>query len=230
MVEQDPAETLLHAVNTLAPVIREYADEAERNRHLSQTVVDALAEAGFFRLYTPRTLGGLEVDPLTFTRVVEALARIDGSTAWCVWLSSTNPLFVPNLTDTAVEEIFGRNPKVVTAGVIFPHGKAEVRDGGYVVSGRWSYASGVQHCTWIFTLCNVFDGDQMRRMENGEPEVYVVFVPTTQVIILDTWQVSGLAGTGSQDVEIQREFVPEKYVCPLNLHPSAHSKHFRIPL
>lgn len=230
MAGHEATEMLLKSVNKLEPLIREYADEAERNRHLSQPVVDALAEAGFFRLYTPRTLGGLEVDPLTFTRVVEALARIDGSTAWCVWLASTNPLFVPNLTDTAVEEIFGRTPNVVTAGVIFPHGKAEVQDGGYMVSGRWSYASGVQHCAWIFTLCNVFDGDQMRRTESGEPEVYVVFVPTAQVTILDTWQVSGLAGTGSQDVEITQVFVPEKYVCPLNLSPRAHGKHFRIPL
>src|SRR5262245_66077035 len=70
----------------------------------------------------------------------------------------------------------------------------------------------------------------LRRLENGEPEVYVVFVPTAQVTILDTWQVSGLAGTGSQDVEIRQVFVPEKYVCPVNLNPSAHGKHFRIPL
>jgi alkylation response protein AidB-like acyl-CoA dehydrogenase len=230
MAGQETTETLLNAVNKLEPLIRKHADEAEQNRHLSHPVVDALAEAGFFRLYTPRTLGGLEVDPLTFTRVVEALARIDGSTAWCVWLASTNPLFVPNLMDTTVEEIFGRNPNVVTAGVILPYGKAEVRDGGYTASGRWSYASGVEHCTWIFTLCNVFDGEQMRRTESGEPAVYVVFVPTAQITILDTWQVSGLAGTGSQDVEIRQVFVPEKYVCPLNLHPSAHGKHFRIPL
>ena len=136
MARQETTETLLNAVNKLAPLIREHADEAEQNRRLSEPVVDALAEAGFFRLYTPRTLGGLEVDPLTFTRVVEALACIDGSTAWCVWLASTNPLFVPNLMDTAVEEIFGRNPNVVTAGVILPYGKAEVRAGGYTVSGR----------------------------------------------------------------------------------------------
>jgi alkylation response protein AidB-like acyl-CoA dehydrogenase len=190
MAGPETTETLLNAVNKLEPLIRKHADEAEQNRHLSAPVVDALAEAGFFRLYTPRTLGGLEVDPLTFTRVVEALAHIDGSTAWCVWLASTNPLFVPNLMDTTVEEIFGRNPHVVTAGVILPYGKAEVRDGGYTVSGRWSYASGVEHCTWIFTLCNVFDGEQMRRTESGEPAVYVVFVPTAQITILDTGVVA----------------------------------------
>ena len=136
MAAQEVTETLLSAVHRLAPLIREYADEAERNRRLSQPVVTALAEAGFFRLYLPRTLGGFEVDPLTFCHVIEALARIDGATAWCTWIASTDPPFVPTLSDQAVEEIFGKDPQVVTAGVVFPYGKAVVREDGYVVSGR----------------------------------------------------------------------------------------------
>jgi alkylation response protein AidB-like acyl-CoA dehydrogenase len=85
MTTLEITERLLNSIHTLTPLIREHADEAERNRRLSPPVVTALAEAGFFRLYTPRTLGGLEVDPLTFTQVVEALARLDGATAWGVW-------------------------------------------------------------------------------------------------------------------------------------------------
>src|SRR4030095_4172288 len=144
----------------------------------------ALAEAGLFRLYTPRTLGGFEVDPLTFYRVVEALARIDGSTAWCVWIANSVPIFASSLTDQAAEEVFGRDLQVVTAGVIFPLGKAVVKDGGYVVSGRWPYASGCQHCAWIFTSCNVFDADQMRLTANGDPEGCALFIPISQVTIL----------------------------------------------
>ncbi|HEV8713036.1 MAG TPA: acyl-CoA dehydrogenase family protein, partial [Candidatus Binatia bacterium] len=207
-------ERLLSAVRTLEPLIRKHADEAERNRRLSQPVVNALAEAGFFRLYTPRTLGGLEVDPLTVYRVVEEIACIDGSTAWCVLIASTNPLFVKTLTDRAAEEIFGRDPRVVTAGVGFPYGRAVVQDGGYVVSGRWPYTSGCQHSAWIFTGCNVFDADQLRLTESGEPEGRWVFVPTKQVTILDTWEVSGLAGTGSHDVVLEQVFVAEEYTCP----------------
>ena len=152
MAAQEVTETLLSAVRRLEPLIREYADEAERNRRLSHPVVTALAEAGFFRLYLPHTLGGFEVDPLTFCQVMEALARIDGATAWCTWIASTNPPFVPTLSNQAVEEIFGKDPQVVTAGVVFPYGKAVVREGGYVVSGRWPYASGCQHTSWIFML------------------------------------------------------------------------------
>lgn len=228
--ETPQLETLLNAVRRLEPLIREYADEAERNRRLSQPVVAALAEAGLFRLYIPRTLGGFEVDPLTFCRVMEAIARIDGSTGWCVWIGSTSPPFVPNLADQAVEEIFGKDPHVVTAGALFPYGKAIVRDGGYVVSGRWPYASGCQHSAWILTLCNVFEADQMRLTEYGNPEVRGVFVPTSQVTILDTWEVSGLAGTGSHDVVMEQVFVSEAYSWQFGSGMQPQGKHFQGPL
>ncbi len=131
-VDTHNLEMLLSSVRRLEPLIREHVDEAERNRRLSQPVVTALAEAGLFRMYTPQTLGGLEVDPLTFYRVVEEIARIDGSAAWCVLIASTNLPFVKTLADQAAEEIFGRDPHVVTAGAAFPPGKAVVKDGGYV--------------------------------------------------------------------------------------------------
>jgi alkylation response protein AidB-like acyl-CoA dehydrogenase len=230
MAAQEVTEMLLSAVHRLEPLIREYAEEAERNRRLSQPVVTALAEAGFFRLYLPRTLGGFEVDPLTFCQVMEALARIDGATAWCTWIASTNPPFVPTLSNQAVEEIFGKDPQVVTAGVVFPPGKAVVRDGGYVVSGRWPYASGCQHTSWIFMMCNVFDGEQMRLTESGQPEVRGMFMPTTQVTILDTWDVSGLIGTGSHDIVIEQVFVPEAYSWQFGAGMQPHGKHFQGPL
>jgi alkylation response protein AidB-like acyl-CoA dehydrogenase len=230
MAAQEILETFLSAVRTLEPLIREHADEAERNRRLSQPVVTALAEAGFFRLYLPRTLGGFEVDPLTFCCVIEALAHIDAATAWCAWIASTNPPFLPNLSDQAVEEIFGKDPQVVTAAVVFPPGKAVVHEGGYVVSGRWPYASGCQHTSWMFMLCNVFDGEQMRLMENGQPEVRGVFLPTKQVTILDTWDVSGLAGTGSHDIVVEHVFVPEVYSWQFGPGMFPHGKHFQGPL
>jgi alkylation response protein AidB-like acyl-CoA dehydrogenase len=230
MAAQEITEMLLSAVRTLEPLIRKHADEAERNRRLSQPVVTALAEAGLFRLYLPCTLGGFEVDPLTFCRVIEALARIDGATAWCTWIASTNPPFVPNLSNQAVEEIFGKDPQVVTAGVVFPPGKAVVRDGGYGVSGRWPYASGCQHTSWIFMLCNVFDGEQMRLTESGQPEVRGMFMPTKQITILDTWDVSGLAGTGSHDIVVEQVFVPEAYSWQFGAGMQPHGKHFQGPL
>lgn len=228
--ETQQLDMLLNAVRTLEPLIRKHADEAERNRQLSQPVVTALAEAGLFRLYTPRTLGGFEVEPLTFYRVVEAIACIDGSTAWCVWVGGAAVIGAVNLADQVAEEIYGRNPQVVTAGALFPYGKAVVRDGGYAVSGRWPYASGCQHTAWIFTMCNVFAADQVRLTERGNPEVRGIFVPAAQVTILDTWEVSGLVGTGSHDVVVEQVFVPEAYTCQFGPGLTPQGKHFQGPL
>ena len=212
-VDAPQVDQLLSAVHALEPLIRGHADEAERNRRLSPVVVTALAEAGIFRVYTPRALGGFEVEPLTFYRVVEAIAQLDGSTGWCVFIAGGNPLLGAYLADEAAEEVFGRDPHGITAGVVHPYGRAVVSDGGYRVSGHWPYASGCQHSTWIFCCCNVFDGDRMRLAENGEPEVRLFFIPIGQVHILDTWEVSGLAGTGSHDVVIEQVFVPAPYTC-----------------
>jgi indole-3-acetate monooxygenase len=206
-------DQLLATVQGLEPLIRSHADEAERDRRLSPAVVTALAEAGIFRMYTPRTLGGFEVDPLTFYRVVEAIARIDGSTGWCVFIAGGNPLLGAFLADEAAEEVFGSDPHVITAGVVHPYGKAVLSAGGYRVTGRWSYASGCQHSTWIFCCCQVFDGDQMAFADDGELEVRLFFIPIGQVSIVDTWNVSGLAGTGSHDVVIDQVFVPSAYTC-----------------
>lgn len=113
MTAQEAPETLLNAVRTLEPLIRQHADEAECNRRLAQPVVHALAEAGLFRMCIPQTLGGLEVSPLTFYRVVEAVARIDGSTGWCLFIGGAAPLVGAFLSDQAAEEMFGRDPLVV---------------------------------------------------------------------------------------------------------------------
>jgi indole-3-acetate monooxygenase len=220
-------DMLLDTVRTLAPLIRAHADEAERNRRLSPPVVTALAAAGIFRLSTPRTLGGLEVDPLTFCRILEEIARVDGSTGWCVWINGGNPLLVTPLADQVVEEIFGHDPHVITGGTFFPYGKAVVQDGGYVVSGRWPYASGCQHCTWLFVLCNVVDADQLRLTEGGDPEVRAVFVPIDQLTIVDTWEVSGLAGTGSHDVVLEQVFVRGEYTWPFGPGMTPQGKHFQ---
>jgi alkylation response protein AidB-like acyl-CoA dehydrogenase len=206
-------ERLLDVVQGLEHLIRAHADEAERNRRLSPVVVMALAEAGIFRMYTPRMLGGFEIEPLTFYRVVEAIARLDGSTGWCVFIAACNALLGAFLADEAAEDVFGTDPLSITAGVVHPYGQAVVDTGGYRVTGRWPYASGCQHSTWIFCGCEVFDGDQRRLTGDGEPEVRLCFVPIRQISILETWDVSGLAGTGSHDVVIDGVFVPAAYTC-----------------
>jgi alkylation response protein AidB-like acyl-CoA dehydrogenase len=207
-------ETLLTAARTLAPLIRQHADEAERSRRLPEPVVTALAEAGLFRMLTPRALGGLEVPPLDFYRVVEEVASADGSAGWCLFIGGAGPVLGARLGDAASAEIFGRNPLVITGGAVYPFGKAVVTQGGFTVSGRWSYASGCQHCAWLAAFCQVFDGDMPRTRDDG-PDIRVVVVPAKSVTIHDTWDVSGLAGTGSHDFTIEPLFVPAAYTYAL---------------
>src|SRR5262250_2201045 len=175
MKTSDEAATLLQAVHRIADVVLRHADEAERNRRLSPPVVSALADAGLFRMGLPADLGGLEVSPLTFYRAVEAVATLDGSAGWCVFIGASSAFAGAFLSNEAAEEIFGSDSRVVTGGSVAPVGKALVRDGGYVVSGRWPYASGCQHSSWVFTLCNVFVEGELRLTEQGVPEVRAVF-------------------------------------------------------
>jgi indole-3-acetate monooxygenase len=229
-VSTSQLDRLLSAVRSLEPLIRAHADEAERHRRLFPVVVTALADAGIFLMYTPAAFGGLEVEPLTFYRVVEAIARIDGSTGWCVFIAGGNPLLGAYLADEAAEEVFGRDPGVVTAGVVLPYGTAVARDGGYQVSGHWSYGSGCQHSSWIFCACHVTDGEQMRLTAAGEPEVRLCFVPAPQVTILETWDVSGLVGTGSHDVVVESVVVPAAYTCAFGPGMTPQGKHYQSPL
>ena len=209
---EEATEDLLNVVRALEPIIRKHADEAERNHRLSQPVVDALARAGLFRMWVPKTLGGLEVSPLTAYRVVEEVARLDGSTGWCVFIGVSSAISGAYLADVAAEEMFGRDPLGVIGGSIAGIGKAVVQKDGYLVSGRWPYASGCQHCGWLLALCQVIDGDQPRMTTAGSPEMRVVHVPREKVTILDdTWDVSGLVGTGSHDFIVESVFVPEGY-------------------
>jgi alkylation response protein AidB-like acyl-CoA dehydrogenase len=230
LTPDDTADDLLNAVRTIEPLIRQHADEAESNHRLSRPVVDAMASAGLFRMWVPRTLGGLEVSPLTGYRIVEAVGRIDGSTGWCLFIGFSSAVTGVFLADLAAEDIFGRDPLMVICGSIAGVGKAVVRKDGYVVSGRWPYGSGSQHSRWLMALCQVMEGDQPRMAGGDIPEMRLVYVPADQATILtDTWNVSGLVGTGSHDFVVEPVFVPDAYTwrfAPGN----PRGKHYEGPL
>lgn len=222
-------ETFLNTVSMLEPLIRAHADEAERNRHLSQPVVTALKKAGLFRMYIPKALGGFEVPPPVLYRVIEEIARIDGSTGWCTFIGAVVGVFGAFLPDKVAEQVFGSDPEVVLAGALFPPGTASVCDGGYLVSGQWSYASGCHHCSWLVAGCAVLE-DGQRRLAGAAPEMRVVYVPREKATIVEeSWHVSGLAGTGSNDFILEKVFVPEVYTHPLGL-PTPRGKRFQGPL
>ena len=123
------------------------------------SLVEAMAQAGLFRLWIPRTLGGEETDPMTLVRVVEEVARADAAAGWCLAIGGEYGVFGGYLPPDAAREVYGSDPLVVTGGAFRPAGQAVVVDGGYRVTGRWPLGSGCQHSAWIVGGCRILDGD-----------------------------------------------------------------------
>jgi alkylation response protein AidB-like acyl-CoA dehydrogenase len=142
--------------------------------------------------------------------VIETIATADGSTGWCAGLAIANNGVAGFMNEAGAKEVFA-DPKAPTAGIFAPTGAAVRVEGGVRVSGRWPFASGVTHCDWVWGGCLVMEDGKPRMTPMG-PEIVHVFMPVNQVEIHDTWFVSGLCGSGSNDVSAADVFVPDKHV------------------
>ena len=196
------SEPMLDVIETLAPIvprIRAAADEIEARRRLPLDLVGALAGAGVFRLCVPRSLGGGEAHPRVLLDVIETVAAADGSAGWCVMIGATSGVVSAYLAPDVAREIYG-DPGTITGGVFAPRGTAVVEGDAFRVSGRWPFASGSEHCAWLMAGCLVRDG--------GPPRPRMMLVPASEARILDTWNVTGLRGTGSHDMTLDDVRVP----------------------
>jgi indole-3-acetate monooxygenase len=223
------SQSFVEAAMALAPQIRAYADDAERTRRLPMPLVEAMAEAGFFRLWIPRVLGGEETDPATLVRVVEEISRSDGATGWCVAIGGEYGVFGGYLPPDAARQIYGSDPLVITGGAFRPTGRAVAVEGGYRATGRWPLGSGCQHSTWIVGGCRIFDGDQPRIDTNGMPAWRILFFPAAACEIHDTWHSIGLRGTGSHDYAVADVFVPLAHSLSFREYPSAPGPLYALP-
>ncbi len=207
MATSAPEVSLIESVSAVAPMIREHADRSESERRMAKESVDAMKRAGFYRMCKPRACGGLEVDAMTALRVIEEVGRIDVSAAWNLFLSSTATPFHLWIPEKGIEEYFA-DPDYILAGSVYPPGKAVPVDGGYRISGRWPFASGVHHADWILETAFLFEGDEPKRREDGNPISLTFQIPASEATILDTWHTMGMRATGSTDVIISELFVP----------------------
>jgi alkylation response protein AidB-like acyl-CoA dehydrogenase len=196
----------------LAPQIEACADRIEQERRLAGPVLDALHAAGMFRLLLPRSLGGGEVDPATFAAVIEEIARADASTAWCMCQASGCSMSAAYLPPDVAAEVFGRDPRAVLAWGPGPDARAVAVEGGYRVTGTWSFASGCRHATWLGGHCPISepDGSPRRNAEGRRIERTMLFLASS-ARIEDVWHVSGLKGTGSDAFTVADLFVPHEY-------------------
>lgn len=197
---------LLDAVESVRDVVAASADESERLGTLAPDAVAAIRDAGLFTLKLPQTLGGAEADPVTQIEVIEALAYIDASAGWCLMIGAT-AIGQPGAFagDEAVAEIFvnGRIPTAATSTAL--RGKAVPVEGGYMVTGRWPFASGVRHAEWMTA------GAAIQATPDAESVNLTVVFPASEGHIHDNWHVTGLEGSGSNDISVSELFVPEAF-------------------
>ena len=192
----------------IGPILRRNAAAGEAARALTPEAHEALVSAGVFGLTRPRSLGGQEVDLLTFIRVVREIARADGSAGWCAMISGYYAAFGALLSRAGAEEVFSDETTVI-AGAFRPNGFAKRVPGGYRVTGSWPFGSNSPHANWFIGAATVITDGRPELRPNGLPRFALTFVPRNQVMIEDTWTTTGLRATGSHDYTISDVFVPD---------------------
>jgi alkylation response protein AidB-like acyl-CoA dehydrogenase len=210
---------LIAAAKDLRPQIRTARDDLETLGHLPESLVGAMARVGLFQLYLPRSMGGAEVDPITGICAIEELSKVDGSVGWCAVLASNISGFAGWLDDDVGRNLFGQPPDVRGAGSLRPMGQARCIDGGYMVSGRWDFASGINHANVLLCTCKIVDDQGPRLTPNGVPETRMFLTPSEGATIYNTWSVVGMRGTGSNDFVVKETFVPQERSLSLSEPP-----------
>jgi alkylation response protein AidB-like acyl-CoA dehydrogenase len=216
-------------ISTLTPMIRNECREVDRTRQIPTVVVNALRDAGVFRMLTPRALGGAESDPLSFLRVVDEVAYADGSAGWCTMIGGCYATFGGMLPSRGALEVFG-DPSTISAGNFRPDkGVAHEVEGGYRVSGCWELASGSSHANWYIAGAMIMRDGAPIMQSNGWPLMREFFFPAAEVEVIDTWESTGLRGTASHDYKVRDVFVPEHRTLWFQEPPAEHGPLYRMP-
>lgn len=198
-------QNLLDDVRDLLPQFRERAEECERGRMVPDASVKELEATGFFRILQPRRYDGLEGDPLDFYEGVRLIASADASTGWISSVLAVHAWQLALFPDAAQQAVWGEDAATLVSSSYAPTGKASLVDGGYFVSGRWSFSSGCDHAMWVLLGGLVTDGA-------GQVVDFKTFLlPRKDYRIDDTWDTVGLAGTGSHDIVVDGAFVPNDF-------------------
>ena len=214
---------LQRAAEQARQLARELAAETERERRLPDELVQRLRASGLFRAGAPATVGAPEASPGVTLRCAETVAEGDASAGWCVSIAATSSLLGGWLPADGLSEVFG-DPDRVAAGVWAPRGRGRRVPGGYQVTGRWAFCSGIMHSDHLFGGCLIEDDS------GGDPIPRVVGLAVPELEIVDTWQTAGLRGTGSHDAVANEVFVPEHRALWLLDAPTSDSRLYRFPV
>ncbi|TWP50554.1 hydroxylase [Lentzea tibetensis] len=210
---------MLSVAQSVADLARAVAPKTEQARALAPELVEVIREQRLFALGVPRSLGGIERPPGETLAVAETIARGDASAGWCVSIAATSGLLGAYLPEAGAREVFG-DGRSVASGVWAPKGRGKTVHGGVVLSGQWSFCSGIQHADWLFAGF-VLDTGVLR----------VAALPKDDLEVLDTWHTTGLRGTGSHDSVARDVFVPDHRVLSvLDGPPDDTTALYRFPV
>ena len=223
------ADELFERARKVAPIVREHAEGMEKQRRVAKPVFEALTTAGFQGLLAPRSLGGLEVDPLTAFRVVEEIARTDSAAAWALQSGNVNAWWAARFPEDGIEEIYRGDVNSVMVGAAFhPPQQAIEVDGGFRLTGRVPLASMISDTRWMLFSAFIMDGNQPRMTAFG-PAMIGALMSTSELEIIDTWHSLGMRGTDSSDAAFKDVFVPSRRT--FHVTPEfQRGKHFQGPL
>jgi resorcinol 4-hydroxylase (FADH2) len=199
-------DELLERAKAMVPEIRARARQTEVERNVSQEIVDKIRDAELLRTCRPKEFGGFEYDGETALKIAMTIAAACPSTGWAVNGAVSNGRSLSHFPIETQREVWGGNEDPFTCACFAPTGTAVPVDGGYILNGRWSFASGCDRSSW--TKLGAFITPEGQKPQDGA----FFLVPIVEVEIIDTWFVCGLAGTGSKDIAAHEVFVPDRRV------------------
>lgn len=209
-------DELLARVDALIPRLRERSAETEEIRRIPEATMAELKAAGVFQMLAPKAVGGFGMGLETYVEVVRRLARGCVSTAWSVGHLVEHVWMLARWPQEAQDEVFANGPAPLAAATGAPPGKAAKVPGGFIVQGRWSFASGVMHSEWALLA-----------VQNGDVRLQCL-VPVSDLELVDVWHTAGLRGTGSNDLRAEGLFVPAHRALDWSLLAAADNPGSRI--
>lgn len=209
---------ILRAAQKLAPELTARSEEIEKARRLPLDMVEKVRATGAFGMGFSREFGGADLTSAEQTQVLEALSYGDTAVGWCAMVGMDSGLYAAYLQPGAVREVFP-SPHMVTSGLINPAGRAERVPGGYRLTGRWAFGSGITHADRVSAGAFTYTDGQQDVVAGG-PNWRIMLVSPSDVELIDTWHTTGLGGTGSLDYSITDLFVPEQHTFTFAETPS----------
>jgi alkylation response protein AidB-like acyl-CoA dehydrogenase len=199
-------QELVERVRALAPMVEAHARQAEEERKPVDAVMKAIEDAGVYRYFVPKEYGGYEFSLTTFMDIGMILGEACLSTGWVTTFCMEHNWLLSLYNQEAQDDIFGKQPYIIAPGALAPKGTATPVEGGFRVTGRWEWGTGVMHSDWVMV------GALMPSSTSDTPDLGMFIIPRDQAEVVDTWHTAGMIGTGSNDIAVNDVFVPQHRV------------------